>query len=181
MFLNGSLSDICFSRYLEFNFVINLYFVGLGFEFVFKTNEDSVDEIEFGFEDEANIEDPQNNSPSSLNTSCDEDFFDSIGLSKKEHFPHMEQQQRKALRSKLNRLDKRPESVIKIKNCNGLFNFLLNATFLCTPAGPLTGLPPTLLSPCSFEGATLNKNKVNTQPIKQIKKSTSSTVSFFFQ
>ena len=156
----------------------------MNFEFVSKTNEDSVEEIEFGFEDEAKTDphsssdDPQK-SPLSLNTSCDEDFFDSIGLSKREHFPHMEQQQRKAMRSKLNRLDKRPESVIKVKNCNGLFNFLLNATFLCTPAGPLTGLPPTLLSPCSFEGATLNKNKVNTQPVKQMKKSTSTTVSFF--
>ena len=157
-----------------------LTFLGLNFEFVCKTNEDSVDEIEFGFEEEAKLhhsgEDSQQ-SPSSLNTSCDEDFFDSIGLNKKEHFPHMEQQERKALRSQLNRLDKRPESVIKIKNCNGLFNFLLNATFLCTPAGPLTGLPPTLLSPCSFEGATLNKNKINTQPVKQMKKSTTSTVS----
>lgn len=154
----------------------------MNFEFVSKTNEDTVDEIEFGFEDEANVdhssEDPQR-SPSQLNTSCDDDFFDSIGLNKKEHFPHMEQHQRKAMRSKLNRLDKRPESVIKMKNCNGLFNFLLNATFLCTPAGPLTGLPPTLLAPCAFEGATLNKNKVNTQPVKQMKKSTSNTVSCF--
>ena len=165
-----------------------IHFSGLNFEFVSQKEEESVDEIEYGFEDEVEetkekdsendeLDDCQQQKVA-LNTSCDEDFFDSIGLSKKEHFPHMEQQKRMALRTKLDRLDKRPESVIKIKNCNGLFNFLLNAAFLCTPSGTLTGLPPTLLSPCSFEGASLNKNKMNTQPVKQMKKLTSNTVSF---
>uniref|UniRef100_A0A7M5WXI6 Uncharacterized protein n=1 Tax=Clytia hemisphaerica TaxID=252671 RepID=A0A7M5WXI6_9CNID len=149
---------------------------GLNFDFIYTRDEESVDEIEYGFEDEAKQnKESSDKAPSSLNTSCDEDFFDSIGLSQKEHFPQMEQQQRRALRSKLNSLDSRPESTVRIKNCNGLFNFLLNANFLCAASGPMTGVPPTLLSPEPFESATLNKLKANIPP-KQTKKVNSNTV-----
>jgi len=153
----------------------------LSFEFVQKSPTEKSKEIEFGFEDEDDGEEERNDkntdTPSSLNASCDEDFFDSIGLSKKEHFPQMEQQERISLRTKLHSLDNRPESMVKIKNCNGLFNFLLNASFLCASSGSMTGIPPTLISPCSFEGASLNKCKISSGPLKQLKKSVAHTVS----
>ena len=158
----------------------------MSFEFVQKSTTEKSKEIEFGFEDEDESEenegkDQNANTPSSLNASCDEDFFDSIGLSKKEHFPQMEQQERISLRTKLHSLDNRPESMVKIKNCNGLFNFLLNASFLCASSGTMTGIPPTLISPSTFEGASLSKCKISSGPLKQLKKSVAHTVSLFIK
>lgn len=105
-----------------------------------------------------------------LNDSNNDDFLDSIGLSKDQHFPSIEEQQRLDAKSKMRQLDNRPESTIKIKNCQALFNFLLNAKFLCPPSGNMMGVPPTLLSPAPFEGATLSKCKVTHGPVKHVKK-----------
>lgn len=133
-------------------------------------------EIEFGFEEEESEKVPHENHAPSLNTSYEEDFLDSIGLNKKEHFPSIESQQRLTIKSKLRSIDNRIESTLKIKNCQGLFNFLLNANFLCSPSGIMAGVPPTLISPSPFEGGTLCKCKMSNGPIKQQKKSSAQTV-----
>lgn len=47
-----------------------------------------------------------------------------------------------------------------------LFNFLLNCKSCTATTGPLAGIPPTLLSPVAFHGATLRPNKVSFSSIK---------------
>ena len=59
-------------------------------------------------------------------------------------------------------MDHKPESVALVKGANTftLLNFLMNCKSLVASAGPQAGLPPTLLSPNSFRGATMQTLKV---------------------
>lgn len=43
---------------------------------------------------------------------------------------------------------------------HALYNFLINCKSTIATAGPLAGVPPTLLAPVAFNGATLNALKV---------------------
>uniref|UniRef100_A0A2K6BKT4 Downstream neighbor of SON n=1 Tax=Macaca nemestrina TaxID=9545 RepID=A0A2K6BKT4_MACNE len=54
-------------------------------------------------------------------------------------------------------MDHRPESVVLVKGINTftLLNFLINCKSLVATSGPQAGLPPTLLSPVAFRGATM--------------------------
>uniref|UniRef100_A0A2K5RL85 Downstream neighbor of SON n=1 Tax=Cebus imitator TaxID=2715852 RepID=A0A2K5RL85_CEBIM len=54
-------------------------------------------------------------------------------------------------------MDHRPESVALVKGINTftLLNFLINCKSLVATSGPQAGLPPTLLSPVAFRGATM--------------------------
>ena len=67
-------------------------------------------------------------------------------------------------------MDHRPESVVLVKGTNTftLLNFLINCKSLIATSGPQAGLPPTLLSPIAFRGATMQMLKV----IKRKKNST---------
>uniref|UniRef100_A0A8C6YYL6 Downstream neighbor of SON n=1 Tax=Nothoprocta perdicaria TaxID=30464 RepID=A0A8C6YYL6_NOTPE len=58
-------------------------------------------------------------------------------------------------------VDHRPESVAVVKGTNTftLLNFLINCKSLVAAAGPQAGLPPTLLSPVAFRGATMQTLK----------------------
>lgn len=60
------------------------------------------------------------------------------------------------------RMDHRPESVVLVKGMNTLtlLNFLINSKSLVASSGPQAGLPPTLLSPIAFRGATMQMLKV---------------------
>lgn len=60
------------------------------------------------------------------------------------------------------KLDHRPESVVLVKGTNTftLLNFLMNCKSLVASAGPQAGIPPTLLSPVAFRGATMQTLKV---------------------
>lgn len=60
------------------------------------------------------------------------------------------------------RLDHRPESVVLVEGSNTftLLNFLINCKSLVAGAGSQAGLPPTLLAPTAFRGATLHTLKV---------------------
>lgn len=55
--------------------------------------------------------------------------------------------------------DTTEQSVILVEGveCQALFNFLLNAKSTTTKVGRLAGIPPTLLAPVAFPGATLKK------------------------
>ncbi|KAL7983584.1 hypothetical protein Chor_000460 [Crotalus horridus] len=59
------------------------------------------------------------------------------------------------------KLDHRPESVVLVKGTNTftLLNFLMNCKSLVASAGPQAGIPPTLLSPVAFRGATMQTLK----------------------
>lgn len=59
-------------------------------------------------------------------------------------------------------MDHRPESVVLVKGTNTftLLNFLINCKSLIATSGPQAGLPPTLLSPIAFRGATMQMLKV---------------------
>lgn len=58
--------------------------------------------------------------------------------------------------------DRRPRSLVFVEreNVQALFNFLLNSRACFSPTGPLAGVPPTLLAPVAFHGATLRSLKV---------------------
>ena len=54
------------------------------------------------------------------------------------------------------------DSLILIEDTEtqGLFNWLMNSKLCLSNTGPLAGIPPTLLSPVAFHGATLRPLKV---------------------
>ena len=49
-----------------------------------------------------------------------------------------------------------------------LFNFLLNSKTCLMNSGPLTGIPPTLIAPTTFVGASLQKIKTEQNIIKSL-------------
>ncbi|XP_072850205.2 protein downstream neighbor of Son [Pogona vitticeps] len=65
-------------------------------------------------------------------------------------------------------MDHKPESVALVKGANTftLLNFLMNCKSLVASAGPQAGLPPTLLSPNSFRGATMQTLKARSINVK---------------
>lgn len=52
--------------------------------------------------------------------------------------------------------------------CQAFFNFLLNAKSTTTRVGRLAGVPPTLLAPVSFVGATLRSLTTRSSKIRQM-------------
>ncbi|KAI5629591.1 protein downstream neighbor of Son [Silurus asotus] len=66
------------------------------------------------------------------------------------------------------RVDHRPESVVLVEGSNTftLINFLINCKSLVAAAGPQAGLPPTLLAPTAFRGATLHTLKARSVNVK---------------
>nr|XP_020851577.1 protein downstream neighbor of Son isoform X1 [Phascolarctos cinereus] len=65
-------------------------------------------------------------------------------------------------------VDHRPESIVLVKGINTftLLNFLINCKSLVATSGPQAGLPPTLLSPIAFRGATMQMLKARTVNVK---------------
>jgi hypothetical protein len=59
-------------------------------------------------------------------------------------------------------VDRTPESLIYVEGveAQALFNFLMNCKSSTAATGPLAGVPPTLLAPVAFHGATLKSLKV---------------------
>ncbi|KAG8450209.1 hypothetical protein GDO86_002739 [Hymenochirus boettgeri] len=66
------------------------------------------------------------------------------------------------------KLDHKPESVVLVKGTNTftLLNFLINCKSVVAASGPQAGLPPTLLSPISFRGATMQTLKARSVNVK---------------
>ena len=61
-------------------------------------------------------------------------------------------------------IDDRPASMLLISgllNVQALFNYLLNSTTIIPVVGAHAGIPPTILSPRPFEGATLKCQRVS--------------------
>jgi len=59
-------------------------------------------------------------------------------------------------------VDRTPESLVYVEGVEtqALFNFLMNCKSSTASTGPLAGVPPTLLAPVAFHGATLKSLKV---------------------
>ncbi|KAM4700732.1 protein downstream neighbor of Son isoform 2-T2 [Discoglossus pictus] len=66
------------------------------------------------------------------------------------------------------KLDHKPESIVLVKGANTftLLNFLINCKSIVAAAGPQAGLPPTLLSPIAFRGATMQTLKARSANVK---------------
>ncbi|KAL3045747.1 hypothetical protein OYC64_013911 [Pagothenia borchgrevinki] len=65
-------------------------------------------------------------------------------------------------------LDHKPESVVCVEGTHTftLINFLINCKSLVAAAGPQAGLPPTLLAPNAFRGATMHTLKARSVNVK---------------
>ncbi|XP_053420536.1 protein downstream neighbor of Son isoform X1 [Nycticebus coucang] len=65
-------------------------------------------------------------------------------------------------------MDHRPESVVLVKGINTLtlLNFLINCKSLVATSGPQAGLPPTILAPVAFRGATMQMLKARSVNVK---------------
>ncbi|KAF7650846.1 hypothetical protein LDENG_00119720 [Lucifuga dentata] len=65
-------------------------------------------------------------------------------------------------------LDHRPESVVCVEGTHTftLINFLINCKSLVAAAGSQAGLPPTLLAPTAFRGATMHTLKARSLNVK---------------
>lgn len=65
-------------------------------------------------------------------------------------------------------MDHRPESVVLVKGLNSfkLLNFLINCKSLVATSGAQAGLPPTLLSPVAFRGASMQMLKARSINVK---------------
>lgn len=61
------------------------------------------------------------------------------------------------------------ESLVRVDGCEAqaLFNLLINCKSVIASTGPLAGIPPTLISPVAFPGATLTPLKVHESSVKQ--------------
>ncbi|KAF2350321.1 Donson [Trinorchestia longiramus] len=71
-------------------------------------------------------------------------------------------------KSSLHEIDRSPLSLVYISDpdTHGLTNFLLNSPSCVANTGPLAGVPPTLLAPVAFQGATLLPYKVKGSSIR---------------
>lgn len=64
--------------------------------------------------------------------------------------------------------DATEQSIVLVEGveCQALFNFLLNAKSTTTKVGRLAGIPPTLLAPVAFPGATLRKLQIRSSTVR---------------
>ncbi|XP_060592428.1 protein downstream neighbor of Son-like [Ruditapes philippinarum] len=95
-------------------------------------------------------------------------WLESMGLDKKQ-FPSLDPNKVKLQREGFRVIDHRPESLVMVEGSDvqALFNFLLNCRTCVAMSGTQAGLPPTILSPAPFKGATLKSHKVKHTAVKQ--------------
>ncbi|KAG7236102.1 hypothetical protein INR49_001383 [Caranx melampygus] len=96
---------------------------------------------------------------------------------KDEQSQHHQEETRRSAKQKLGSkrkeghtvsLDHKPESVVCVEGSHTftLINFLINCKSLVAAAGSQAGLPPTLLAPVAFRGATMNTLKARSVNVK---------------
>ncbi|XP_046554130.1 LOW QUALITY PROTEIN: protein downstream neighbor of son homolog [Haliotis rubra] len=95
-------------------------------------------------------------------------WLESMGLDKKS-FPSLDPKKVKLQREGFRRVDNRPESLVYVEGADvqAMFNFLLNCRSCTATSGPQAGVPPTILAPTPFKGATLKPNKLKHSVAKQ--------------
>ncbi|EDO45851.1 predicted protein [Nematostella vectensis] len=96
------------------------------------------------------------------------EWLESMGLGK-EQFPTYEPNKLTTTQTaKIRTTDQNPASTVYVRgqDTRALFNFILNWRSIVPKNGQLAGVPPTLLAPVAFEGATLRSLKVNQGTVK---------------
>ena len=95
-------------------------------------------------------------------------WLESMGVAK-ETLPQLRQSKINQQRVKLRNIDHHGSSlaVVTGSHTQALFNYLLNNKTLISKTGSHAGIPPTLLSPVSFDGATLQSLTAKHGVIKQ--------------
>jgi len=89
------------------------------------------------------------------------DWLESLGVSS-DSLPGLSNPNPKARPASTNNPDNRPDSTVYVEGveCQSLMNYLLNAKLTSGNTAAQAGLPPTLLAPIAFHGATLRSLKV---------------------
>ncbi|XP_067000489.1 protein downstream neighbor of son homolog [Anabrus simplex] len=97
----------------------------------------------------------------------EDEWLQSMGIAEDE-IRKLNTQQAKVTYNKEREVDKSPESLIYVEGieAQALFNFLLNCKSTVASTGPLAGVPPTLLAPVAFRGATLRSLTVRQSIVK---------------
>jgi protein downstream neighbor of Son len=124
--------------------------------------------------DDDNDDDDDEENDDQDNEEIDE-FLEKIGLNSAVNFKssNLQRNNKEAQKDSLLYFDSRPRSTLLFSqggDVQALFNFLLNSKACILSSGPLTGVPPTLLSPLPFVGAALQKIKVEQNVIKSLTK-----------
>ncbi|XP_022089967.1 protein downstream neighbor of Son-like [Acanthaster planci] len=95
-------------------------------------------------------------------------WLQSMGLDR-QHFPTLEPSKVNFQRDHLMRIDNRPESLVLVQGSDiqALYNFLLNTRTTVAATGSTAGIPPTLMAPVAFLGASLSSFKWRPGVVKQ--------------
>ncbi|CAH2086770.1 unnamed protein product [Euphydryas editha] len=90
-----------------------------------------------------------------------DEFLSQMGL-ETEEIKKINNAQARATASAESSVDSAAASLVLVRDADAhaLFNFLLNCKTAVSAAGPLAGVPPTLLAPTAFHGGTLHSLKV---------------------
>ncbi|XP_078040115.1 humpty dumpty isoform X2 [Augochlora pura] len=96
-----------------------------------------------------------------------DEWLQSLGVENSEIRKIQSSQARMTL-EKETEVDNMKQSLIFVKGveAQGLFNFLINCKSAITTTGPLAGVPPTLLAPVAFHGASLRSIKVKESMVR---------------
>ncbi|PNF32675.1 Protein downstream neighbor of son-like protein [Cryptotermes secundus] len=96
-----------------------------------------------------------------------DEWLESRGVAAEE-IRRIKSKQVKLEQDKEKEVDRTPESLIYVEGveAQALFNFLMNCKSSTATTGPLAGVPPTLLAPVAFHGATLKSLKVRQSVVK---------------
>ncbi|GLV38678.1 humpty dumpty [Carabus blaptoides fortunei] len=97
----------------------------------------------------------------------DEQWLESMGVNA-EDIKRINYTQAKITHRAECEVDNSEQSLLFVEGveAHGLYNFLLNCKSIVASTGPLAGVPPTLLSPVSFHGASLQSLKVRENRIR---------------
>lgn len=120
-------------------------------------------------EKDENISDEINKKQQNEDDDCEaNEWLEEIGLDTKQI--KVSTATRNQIQESMETLDNKPNSTVLVKggDVQGLFNFLLNSKICFSNSGPMCGIPPTLLAPSCFLGATLQKLKFQQTLIKTL-------------
>jgi hypothetical protein len=102
-----------------------------------------------------------------------DEWLEQIGLNSAVNFKAsvLQRNSKNQQKDSLYNFDNRPRSALyfdQSSDVQALFNFLLNSKTCIMNSGPMSGVPPTLIAPTAFLGATLQKNRVEQNIIKSL-------------
>ena len=100
-----------------------------------------------------------------------DEWLETIGLDSAVNFKAsvLQRNSKNQQKDSLINFDNRPKSTLlfsQSSDVQALVNFLLKSKTCIMSSGPMSGIPPTLISPIAFVGATLHKNRVEQKVIK---------------